>query len=167
VLTGHADHVQRRGNVWYIDIDRQYVGDYERLIAIVAHEFAHIVLNQAGVHLDTERRNEELTDTTAALAGFARIMLEASHRERTLYLVVVSVTTRSRIGYLEKPALRFIAAVRHKLVAGAVPILLLVLVLVRHILLGEVYRDPVGETDPSGPGPSNLEPVITPRPPAS
>jgi predicted PurR-regulated permease PerM len=49
----------------------------------------------------------------------------------------------------------------------AVPILVLVLVLVRHILLGEVYGDPVSETDSSGTGPINIEPVITPRPPAS
>ena len=32
----------------------------------------------------------------------------------------------------------------------AVPILVLVLVLVRHILLGEVYGDRVSETEPSG-----------------
>jgi predicted PurR-regulated permease PerM len=49
----------------------------------------------------------------------------------------------------------------------AVPILVLVVVLVRHILLGEVYGDPVSETKPSGTVPTNAEPVITPQPPAS
>jgi len=49
----------------------------------------------------------------------------------------------------------------------AVPILVLVLILVRHILLGEVYGDPVSETKPSGTVPTDLEPVITPQPPAS
>jgi predicted PurR-regulated permease PerM len=49
----------------------------------------------------------------------------------------------------------------------AVPILVLVLVLVRHILLGEVYGDRVSETEPSGAVPTDLEPAITSRPPAS
>jgi hypothetical protein len=43
----------------------------------------------------------------------------------------------------------------------------LVVVLVRHILLGEVYGDPVSETKPSGTVPTNAEPLITPQPPAS
>ena len=49
----------------------------------------------------------------------------------------------------------------------AVPILVLVLILVRHILLGEVYGDRVSETEPSGAVPTDLEPAITSRPPAS
>jgi predicted PurR-regulated permease PerM len=49
----------------------------------------------------------------------------------------------------------------------AVPILVVVLILVRHILLGEVYADQVSETEPSGTVPTDLEPAITSRPPAS
>ena len=49
----------------------------------------------------------------------------------------------------------------------AVPILVVVLILVRHILLGEVYGDRVSETEPSGTVPTDLEPAITSRPPAS
>ena len=49
----------------------------------------------------------------------------------------------------------------------AVPILVLVLVLVRHILLGEVYGDRVSETEPRGTVPTDLQPEITSRPPAS
>ena len=49
----------------------------------------------------------------------------------------------------------------------AVPILVLVLILVRHILLGEVYGDRMSETEPSGAVPTDLEPAITSRPPAS
>ena len=39
----------------------------------------------------------------------------------------------------------------------AVPILAVVRVLVRHILLGEVYGDPVSQSEPSGTVPSALE----------
>jgi predicted PurR-regulated permease PerM len=43
----------------------------------------------------------------------------------------------------------------------AVPILAVVMVLVRHILLGEVYGDPLDELQPSGTVPAKAEPVIT------
>lgn len=46
----------------------------------------------------------------------------------------------------------------------AVPILAFVMVLIRHILLGEVYGDPVSEVKPSGTVPVDAEPTITPQP---
>ena len=49
----------------------------------------------------------------------------------------------------------------------AVPILALILVLVRHVLLGEVYGDRVGETKPSGTVPTDTEPAIAPQFPPS
>jgi predicted PurR-regulated permease PerM len=44
----------------------------------------------------------------------------------------------------------------------AVPILALVMILVRHILLGEVYGDPVSATAPSGTVPADAEPALQP-----
>jgi predicted PurR-regulated permease PerM len=44
----------------------------------------------------------------------------------------------------------------------AVPILALVMILVRHILLGEVYGDPVGATAPSGTIPADAESTLQP-----
>ena len=44
----------------------------------------------------------------------------------------------------------------------AVPILALVMILVRHILLGEVYGDPVSEAQPTGTVPADAEPTIQP-----
>jgi predicted PurR-regulated permease PerM len=46
----------------------------------------------------------------------------------------------------------------------AVPILAFVMVLIRHILLGEVYGDPISETKPSGTVPVEAEPTITTQP---
>ncbi|HEX2248950.1 MAG TPA: AI-2E family transporter [Gemmatimonadales bacterium] len=43
----------------------------------------------------------------------------------------------------------------------AVPILAFVMVLVRHILLGEVYGDPISELKPSGVIPAEAEPTVT------
>ena len=44
----------------------------------------------------------------------------------------------------------------------AVPILALVMILVRHILLGEVYGDPISATRPSGTVPADAEPTVQP-----
>jgi predicted PurR-regulated permease PerM len=46
----------------------------------------------------------------------------------------------------------------------AVPILAFVMVLVRHILLGEVYGDPISEVKPAGTIPLEAEPTITTQP---
>jgi predicted PurR-regulated permease PerM len=46
----------------------------------------------------------------------------------------------------------------------AVPILAFVMVLIRHILMGEVYGDSVSEVTPSGTVPSQAEPTVTPQP---
>ena len=46
----------------------------------------------------------------------------------------------------------------------AVPILALVMILVRHILLGEVYGDPVSAVKPSGTVPADVQPTVQPAP---
>jgi predicted PurR-regulated permease PerM len=46
----------------------------------------------------------------------------------------------------------------------AVPILAFVMVLIRHILMGEVYGDVVSEVKPSGTVPAEAEPTIAPQP---
>jgi predicted PurR-regulated permease PerM len=46
----------------------------------------------------------------------------------------------------------------------AVPILAFVMVLIRHLLLGEVYGDPVSEVKPAGTVPVEAEPTITAQP---
>jgi predicted PurR-regulated permease PerM len=48
----------------------------------------------------------------------------------------------------------------------AVPFLAVVMVLVRHILLGQVYGDPVSAAAPSGTVPVEAEPTVAARPPA-
>lgn len=49
----------------------------------------------------------------------------------------------------------------------AVPILAFVMVLVRHLLLGEVYGDPISEVKPSGTVPVEAEPTVTAQPATS
>jgi predicted PurR-regulated permease PerM len=49
----------------------------------------------------------------------------------------------------------------------AVPILAFVMVLVRHLLLGEIYGDPISELKPSGTVPVEAEPTVTTQPATS
>jgi predicted PurR-regulated permease PerM len=44
----------------------------------------------------------------------------------------------------------------------AVPILALVMILIRHVLLGETYGDPVNAVRPTGTVPAHAEPTIQP-----
>jgi predicted PurR-regulated permease PerM len=46
----------------------------------------------------------------------------------------------------------------------AVPILAFVMVLIRHILMGEVYGDSISEAQPSGTVPADVEPTVTTQP---
>ena len=46
----------------------------------------------------------------------------------------------------------------------AVPILAFVMVLIRHVLLGEVYGDPISEFKPSGTVPADAKTTITSQP---
>jgi predicted PurR-regulated permease PerM len=46
----------------------------------------------------------------------------------------------------------------------AVPILAFVMVLIRHVLVGEVYGDPISESKPSGTVPADAKPTITTQP---
>ena len=46
----------------------------------------------------------------------------------------------------------------------AVPILAFVMVLIRHILMGEVYGDSISEAQPSGTVPVDVEPTVTTQP---
>jgi predicted PurR-regulated permease PerM len=46
----------------------------------------------------------------------------------------------------------------------AVPILAFVMVLIRHVLLGEVYGDPISEAEPSGVRPAEAKSTITTQP---
>lgn len=44
----HAGAIERRGGRWYIDLDRRFESDPERLTAVIVHEVAHMLLGERG-----------------------------------------------------------------------------------------------------------------------
>jgi hypothetical protein len=68
------------GQAWTICVDPAFLHDDLALIAIVAHEVAHGVLERDQVTLGEPGRDEVLTDVAAALVGFGQIMLQLQRR---------------------------------------------------------------------------------------
>ena len=111
-----AGHVQQRNGVWYIDIDEAYRLDAERLVVIVAHEVAHVLLERFNTRLENPLENERLTDCVAALGGFVRIMASGRFRSRTTGIPgVVSTTRTSTLGYLSREALQFLINIQGRI----------------------------------------------------
>ena len=104
---------------WQMLVHERFRDDDEALVAIVAHEIAHLALFAYGVHLEPKQRNEELTDVAAVLAGFGLLMLRARRRMDTCD---ESKGTRSvrllRIGYIHDGALDYLLEVHARLRAG-------------------------------------------------
>ena len=107
-----AGRVQLRNGIWYIEIAEKYKSDDEQLASILAHEMAHVLLGSRGIRLDEEIRNEELTDCTAALAGFGRVMLRANERTQVEHYIVYMQRVTTYLGYLRRDALRWIIRVQ-------------------------------------------------------
>lgn len=119
-LEGRAGQVQHRHGVWNIEIDESYRWDDAGLTAILAHEFAHVVLASKGVRLESTLSNEYLTDAVAALAGFAPILHKVSERQETQYLVFSTRTITHRLGYLSRRDFAALEAI-HRRLAKDVP----------------------------------------------
>lgn len=117
-LEGHAGHVQFRNGVWYVDIDEAYLWDDAGLTAIVAHEFAHVVLGEKRIRLEPTQRNEELTDTLAALAGFGHILREVCERIEEDSTGVYTRRITKSLGYLGRQDIGALISVQERLSSG-------------------------------------------------
>ena len=113
-----AGRIRASNGRWYIDLAQAYAYDDEQLLSIIAHEMAHVVLFQRGIVLEPLRRNEELTDAFAILAGFGPVMCRANYREQTQYLVVVIRTRTTTLGYLPIRDVKRLTRVRARLEKG-------------------------------------------------
>ncbi len=117
-LRDAAGRVTIRGRAYFIEINVRYREDPEGVASIMAHEFAHVFLAMRGICLAPDRRNEELTDTTAILAGFGPIMKRTCERTRTKFYVVASSTETTYLGYLKRPAVTWLTELQYRIALG-------------------------------------------------
>ena len=103
--SGLAGRVRGRNGVWYMDIADKYARDPDVLLALVAHEVAHIVLFLRGMNLAVKSEDEELADATTILGGFGAMRLAAGHPR----------------GYLRPDAIAHLALVRARMCGERFP----------------------------------------------
>ena len=105
-LQGRAGQITKHQGGWVIDIDESISRDARRLLATVAHEMAHVLLDGHAIRMGSEEEQELLTDAVAALGGFGEVMLVAYEKTETIPLIIVTIHKHSRIGYLSQASLR-------------------------------------------------------------
>jgi len=125
---GHAAHVYSKGTMWYIEVDECYKKDNVSLMAIIAHEMAHVVLLRRHVELHPRQRNEELTDTVSILGGFGKA-ISVSHIKTKimnplgsfllLFLGVLSIKrATTRLGYLSNYEIEHLCKIKNLISLG-------------------------------------------------
>ena len=119
-----AGSISYRNSAWYLCVDEKYQYDDVKVISIVAHEMAHVLLAHRGLKIEPAIKNEELTDTVSVLAGYGRSIHSACLKERVnpllLFVGVLSVK-REKLGYLSKDEFAFILRLKN-LIASQDPI---------------------------------------------
>lgn len=117
--TGHAGSVRAHPDgAWAVDLDSSIQDDLEAVLSVAAHEVAHVALLRRGIELAPNQRNEELTDTTAVLAGFGPVLLRTVLRESVLESEGRVELRSRRLGYLPPRALAFLSALRVEMAGG-------------------------------------------------
>lgn len=114
-LEGSAGRIRRAPDCWHVDIHEDYEKHPDQLLAIIAHELAHVVLEENGVRLEPLLKNEELTDTLAVMAGFGPVMDRGSQFVREEYLVIAVRRTTTKLGYLSQDEIFAISGIRRRI----------------------------------------------------
>lgn len=118
-LQGRGGRVRvTRDGAWAVDVDPEVYHDHERILAIIAHEVAHIALLGRGIELQPLQRNEELTDAATVLAGFGSVMLSCVLREQVIARDDEVRAFHDRLGYLTPRAIAHLAALRVEMAGG-------------------------------------------------
>lgn len=105
-LQNRAGQVQMIDGSWHITLDDSICWDAQRIASTIGHEMAHVMLFQKNIKMDNDIHQELLTDTIAALAGFALIMHSARYRENAIPIGPVIRIKKSKIGYLGRRSIK-------------------------------------------------------------
>lgn len=100
-----------RTSDFFIDIHSCLRDHIKPILAILAHEVAHIFLYQAGISLKPAFHNEVLTDTAAVFLGCGVAILNGASETQVVSGNVISTTTMT-FGYLSVDEFGYIQAKR-------------------------------------------------------
>ena len=96
-----------------VDIDELYRNDDEAIVAVLTHEFAHIVLKAPGSGVAAaDADDEDLADATVVMAGLGPLMLRASYREEVTSSGNKAEWTVRRTGSLHPVAIAYLTLVQ-------------------------------------------------------
>lgn len=113
-----AGQIRREQGRWYVSLAKHFIDDDLRILSIIAHEMAHVVLLSKGVSLPDAVENERLTDTAAVVAGFGPMMHRAAELQRVRFELFAQLISTTRIGYLSKRDIRVLSRIRSRVAAG-------------------------------------------------
>lgn len=101
-----------RTNDYFIEIDASLRPNKNWVMAILAHEIAHIFLHQHGVRYEAELPNEVLTDTTATYLGCGTLILNGATEIKERLDQNTTRRIRQHFGYLTLAEFGYILAKR-------------------------------------------------------
>ena len=113
---GMAGRVKLIGNRAAVEVADRHRDDDEEIFAIVAHEFAHLVLETPGSGVtDAGADDEDLADATVVMAGIGPLLLRASYREGIVVSRNKAEWNVRRTGSLSPVAIAYLTLVQAEL----------------------------------------------------
>jgi molybdopterin biosynthesis enzyme MoaB len=104
-----------------VEIADRHRDDDEQILAVLAHEFAHIVLDAPGSGVSPrDADDEELADAMVVMAGLGPLLLRSSYREGLSRSGSKVVGTIRRTGSLHPVAIAYLTQVQAEM-AGLSP----------------------------------------------
>lgn len=79
---GKVEH--RSGEPYFIEISNEWKDDRIAIAAIIAHEMAHVWMDEQGFREADVQMNEKLTDLTAVLLGLGVLLMNGLKAEKTV-----------------------------------------------------------------------------------
>jgi hypothetical protein len=111
-----AGQVQMAGDRATVEVADRHRDDDEQLLAVLAHEFAHVVLDapDSGVS-ERDADDEELVDAMVVMAGLGPLLLRSSYREGLSTSRGRVVGTIRRTGSLHPVAIAYLTLVQSEM----------------------------------------------------
>ena len=125
-----AGRVRIAGDWATVEVADRHRDDDEQILAVLAHEFAHIVLDAPGAGVSPgDADDEELADAMVVMAGMGPLLLRSSYREGLSRSGDRVVGTIRRTGSLHPVAIAYLTLVQAEMAGLTVE--------ARHALVGD------------------------------